>query len=260
MDTAQLTTTVEAGGAVAGSGRIEWWDEADGTRLYLLLGSIEPRRRRQGLGRALLARQEEQAVAHWRAEPGAGPPLFGMNPGDDATLALAHAAGYRVRFTLVDLARDPAGAADVPLPSGVELRPVREEQHPRIYATISTCFAESRLGQEVRTYAEYLAGVRDTDLWLVAWAGDEIAGLVINEREPGDTADSSWVAVVPAWRGRGLASALLQHSLRLLAANGVRTATIRTVQENPHRTVALYERAGYRVTGRIPRYAKHFPG
>jgi ribosomal protein S18 acetylase RimI-like enzyme len=254
-----MTATVEVDGTVAGSGHIEWWDEADGTRLYLLLGSIEPQWRRRGLGRTLLARQEEQAVAHWRAHPGAGTPMFGMNPDDDATLALAHVAGYRVRFTLVDLVRDPAGAQDAPLPPGVTLRPVREDQHPQIYAAISACFAESRLGQEVRTYAEYLDDVRDTDLWLVAWAGDEIAGLVINWREPDGAADSAWVAVLPAWRRRGLAAALLQHSLRLLARHGVRTSKIRTIQENPHRTVALYERAGYRVTERTPRYGKSFP-
>ena len=259
VDTASLTATVEADGTVAGSGRVEWWDEADGIRLYLLLGKIEPQWRRRGLGRTLLARLEEHAAAHWRGQPTGGEPLLGMNPDDEATLALAHEAGYRVRFTLVDLARDPAGAADVPLPPGVTLRPVRDDQHPQIYAAIDTCFAESRLGQEVRDYAEYLGNVRDTDLWLVAWDGDEIAGLVVNEREPDGSVDSSWVAVLPRWRKRGLAAALLQHSLRLLAEHGVRTATIRTVQENPHRTVALYERAGYRVTTRTPRYAKPLP-
>lgn len=251
-----MTASVAVDGAVAGSGRVEWWDEADGTRLYLLTGEIDPRWRRRGLGRILLARLEEQAAAHWRDHPGAGPPLFGTNPSDEAALALAHAAGYRVRFTLVDLARDPAGAVEAPLPPGVALRPVRGEHHPRIHAAISACFAESRLGQEVQTYHEYRDGVRDTDLWVVAWAGDEIAGLVVNEREPDGTVDSSWVAVLPPWRRRGLASTLLQHSLRRLAGHGVRTATIRTVQENPHRTVALYERAGYRVTVRTPRYAK----
>jgi ribosomal protein S18 acetylase RimI-like enzyme len=259
VDTASLTATVEADGNVAGSGRVEWWDEADGTRLYLLLGEIESRWRRRGLGRTLLARLEEQAAAHWRAHPTGGPPLLGMNPDDEATLALAHEAGYRVRFTLVDLARDPAGAADVPLPPGVTLRPVRDDQHPQIYAAIDTCFADSRLGQEIRDYAEYLDNVRDTDLWLVAWAGTEVAGLVVNEREPDGSVDSSWVAVLPPWRRRGLASALLQHSLRLMAAHGVRTATIRTVRENPHRTVALYERAGYRVTALTTRYAKPLP-
>jgi ribosomal protein S18 acetylase RimI-like enzyme len=254
-----MTATVAVDEAVAGSGRVEWWDEADGTRLYLLTGEIEPQWRRRGLGRTLLARLEEQAAEHWRAHPGAGPPVLGTNPTDEATLALAHAAGYQVRFTLVDLARDPAGAAEAPLPPGVTLRPVREDQHPQIYAAIDACFTESRLGQEIRTYAEYRDGVRDTDLWVVAWAGDEIAGLVVNEREPDGSVDSSWVAVLPPWRRRGLASALLQHSLRLLAGHGVRTATIRTVQENPHRTVALYEKAGYRVTTRTPRYAKPLP-
>jgi mycothiol synthase len=68
--------------------------------------------------------------------------------------------------------------------------------------------------------------------------------------------DTPWVAVLPAWRRRGVARALLQRSLRLLADQGVQKAIIRTVEENTNQTVALYEEAGYRVTARHPRYAK----
>ena len=64
------------------------------------------------------------------------------------------------------------------------------------------------------------------------------------------------MAVLPRRRRQGLASALLRRNFALLAAHGIREARIRTVQENPNHTVSLYERVGYRITGRHPRYAK----
>jgi mycothiol synthase len=244
------------GDRIVGYSRMDWWDEADGARLYLLSGCVDPQWRRRGIGRRLLARQEEQAAAHWAAQPGDRPALIGGN----AHEALLRRAGYRPRFTLVDLARDPAGAADAELPAPLRLRPVEDDHHPLIFAALWTCFARSGLGQHRMSYEEYRTDVRDTDLWLIAWDGAEIAAVLINERRRDGSVDTQWLAVLPRWRRRGVAMALLRRSLRLLAGAGVRTATIRTVQENPDRTVALYERAGYRVTARHPRFAKPLGG
>jgi ribosomal protein S18 acetylase RimI-like enzyme len=246
------------GGEVVGFGHMTWWDEADGIRLYLLSGCVHPGARRQGVGRRLLARQEERAAAHWAAQRSDGTPLLGGNADENrpGNLALLESAGYRVRFTVVELARDPAGASDVDLPAPLEVQPVVDDHHPLIFAALRTCFDRPGLGQLPMTYAQYRDEISDVDLWQVAWDGDTIAGAVLNERRPDGSVDTPWVAVLPAWRRRGVARALLQRNLRLLAAQGVRKAVIRTVQENPDRTVALYEAAGYRVTARHPRYAK----
>jgi ribosomal protein S18 acetylase RimI-like enzyme len=259
----EVRLIVEDDEAKVGWGRLEWWDEADGTRLYLLSGGVAVPRRRQGIGRALLARLEDEAAALWRSNPGRGAALLGGNAGPDEpeTLALLTAAGYRIRFTLVDLARDPAGTqGGTELPPGVELRPVEPEQHPAIHAAIQVCFARAGLGTMTFPYEEYLADAGDLGLWLVAWDGQGVAGLVINEvLEPG-VADTPWVAVLPRRRRQGLASALLRRNLTLLATHGIRDARIRTVQENPDNTVRLYESLGYRVTGHTPRYAKPLGG
>ncbi|HET6534093.1 MAG TPA: GNAT family N-acetyltransferase [Actinoplanes sp.] len=52
----------QSGGAVAGVSWVDWWTEQDGTRLYLLRGCVHPARRRQGVGRRLLAAQVAQAL------------------------------------------------------------------------------------------------------------------------------------------------------------------------------------------------------
>lgn len=379
---------VVAGGEVVGYSWVDFWSEQDGTRLYLLSGCVDPAWRRRGIGRRLLAHQEDQAAAHWHAARGTGPVLLGSN-GDPRLL---EAAGYRVRFTVVRLARNPATAtspspttpevvplsgptpetgppsratpeanppsqasppsgpthetglpsrattkASLPigptpedgpptrpaaefgspagataeagppsrpttevgppagptpeagppsratddvnpptgptpeagppagrtagggLPAGVEVRPVRPGHHPHIHRVIQVCFDRPGLGQHGLSYADYQADISDEDLWLVAWSGDEIAGLLINTRRPDGSVDTPWVAVPPGWRRRGIARALLRRSLALLHERGVRTATISTVQENPDHTVTLYESAGYTVTERLPRYGKPLP-
>jgi ribosomal protein S18 acetylase RimI-like enzyme len=252
----------EQDGAVVGFSRVDWWEEADGTRLYLLSGCVAPGRRGQGIGRRLLARQEDQAAAHWRARPGPGRPVLGGNADDRRpdVLALLRRAGYRVRFTLVDLARDPSGTPAVALPAGLILRPVQDDHHPLIYQAVETCFADHGLGRHPRSYADYRGDIRDVDLWLVAWDDAGVAGVVVNERERDGSVDTPWVAVLPRWRRRGVAQAMLYRSLALLAARGCTTATIRTTQENKDHTVELYEKVGYRVTARHPRWGKPLGG
>ncbi len=64
------------GNRIVGFGRLQWWDQADGTRLYLLSGCLHPEWRSRGVGRRLLHRQKEQAAAHRAAHPGDGVPLL----------------------------------------------------------------------------------------------------------------------------------------------------------------------------------------
>lgn len=257
-----LTQVAEVDGTVAGFSWIDWWDEADGTRLYLLAGTVDPARRRRGIGRELLAGQERQAAAHWREHAGLGQALLGTPADDDrpGLLALSRDAGYTVRFTLVDLVCAPATAPPgPPLPEGMEVRAVRPEHHPRIHAALLACFADAGFGQQGYDYDEYLDDSQDTSLWEIAWAGDQVAGLLIAERLADGTVDTPWVGVRPEWRRRGLAAALLSRSLGHLAAEGVAEAHIRTVEQNANDTLTLYGRAGYRVVHRQPRYSKPLP-
>ena len=253
-----LRVIAEVNGAIVATGDVEFWDEADGTRLYLLSGNVDPDRRRQGLGRRLLDRQEKLAAAHWRAKPGSGPPLAGLRiDGAPDRIALARAAGYAVRFTVVDLARGTAGAAVVEPPDGIVVGPAIADDLRPIQRLLKASFAHSGLGQEARDWA---ALELDLDLTLVARDGARIAAVISSEREDDGSVDSSWVAVDTGWRRRGLAQLLLQLNLRLLADLGIERATIRTVRENPNSTVELYEKAGYTVIARHPRWAKPLPG
>ncbi len=242
-------------GEVVGYSRLDRWTESDGTEMFLVTGCVHPAHRGRGHATSMLRHQETGAAALGAAMPQA---VLGGNADEGHTDAqeLLRDHGYQVAFTLVRLSRPVDAVPIPPLPAGLRLRPVRSEHHPAIHAAIEECFADDRLGFIAVGYDEYLADARDTGLWVVAWDGDEVAGLIVNEREDDGRVDSPWVAVRAAYRGRGLAAALLARSLTTMREHGARTAVIRTVAENPHRTVALYERAGYRVVQRLPRFRK----
>jgi [ribosomal protein S18]-alanine N-acetyltransferase len=61
------------------------------------------------------------------------------------------------------------------------------------------------------------------------------------------------VAVAPAERRRGLATALLQHVLREAVARGVSRATLE-VRASNSAAIALYQRLGFRITSTRTRY------
>jgi mycothiol synthase len=242
----------EVDGAVVGFGWAQWWTEVTGARVCLFTGCVAPRQRRRGVGSALLRRQEQLAVrdAH-------GPLVAAANAGEDQpdVRALLVFAGYAVAFTVVDMACVPA-RCDATVPEGFTIRGVVDADHPRIHRAIEECFVDAASGHVPRTFAEYLADVQDVDLWWSAWHGDELAGIVVNERQSDGGVLTPWVAVTPPFRRRGVAGALLRAGLSTLADLGVPRATLATVRGNRYGSEALYEQLGYRVTATQPRYRK----
>jgi ribosomal protein S18 acetylase RimI-like enzyme len=67
------------------------------------------------------------------------------------------------------------------------------------------------------------------------------------------------VSVRRPWRGRGLASALIADTLRMLQARGFEDAVLGVHGENPTGAVGLYERAGFRVHRRWVLWRKPLP-
>jgi ribosomal protein S18 acetylase RimI-like enzyme len=248
----------EEHGAVVGITGVVSWVEDDDTEVFLVAGGVAPTHRGRGYGTAMLHRQESCVASLERAAAGG---VLAGNADDghaDARRLLAD-NGYRPAFTVVQLTRPITVVDDDTVPelaSGLEVRPVVPPHHPGIHAMVEQCFRGSGQGFEPLPYPAYLDAVRDADLWIVAWRGDEVVGLVISERRADGTVDSPWVAVHPEYRRRGLAMALLKRSFAVMRQRGITVATIRTVAENEHNTVGLYERLGYRVGRRMPRFRK----
>ncbi len=94
-------------------------------------------------------------------------------------------------------------------------------------------------------------------MWVVAWDGEEVAGLVMGSLMHGENAAFGWrrgwlgaVATRRPWRGRGLASAMMVRAIERLRDRGLTSVALGVDTENPYDALGLYERLGFRAQDR----------
>jgi mycothiol synthase len=251
---------------VVGYSQIADWPEADGTQVYLLLGWVLPAWRGRGIGSAMLHRAEDRARRLAAAEHPGAPFEFATNASStetEATALLLH-EGYRAGYTVIEMGLDPSTPlAALPLPPGVEVRPVQNEHYLPIATSVDEAYRHEYDGDRFREELDleaYVAELRaphhDPSLWPVAWAGDAIAGQVLTTVHDNGVGEVFEVSVRPAWRRRGLGRALLSRALIELRARGVETIRLRTVAEFRTRASDMYRSVGFRVLKEFPRYRK----
>jgi ribosomal protein S18 acetylase RimI-like enzyme len=179
--------------------------------------------------------------------------------------ALLRNEGYQVAFRLVEMGLDtvaPVPNAAPKWPSGIQVRPVVPEHCLPIARGVLEAYEGEYPGGRYDSSAdpaEFAAqlreAMRDAALWQVAWDGDQIAGQVLSILEEG-RAEVFEVSVRPAWRGRGLARALLCRALHDLRSRGVDVVRLHTRTDFRTRAVDLYTSLGFRVLKEFPRYRK----
>lgn len=225
-------------------------------------GWVRQDRRREGIGRALLRWAEGHAATLVRSRENPEPDLpqvigFGVLESNPAAMAFAAASEYapiRYGFEMRRPLDEPI--PDVELPAGIELRPVREADHRKIWEADAEAFRD-HWEPRVRTEDDFVATFSfpdlDTSLWRVAWEGDEVVGGVMNAIFPEENAriglKVGWlehVSVRAPWRGRGVAKALIAASMRVLRDRGMDLAALGVDALNPTGALALYEGLGFR--------------
>jgi mycothiol synthase len=220
---------------------------------------VRPNYRRRGIGRAMLHWTESrsrEAAAEWSgSEPHATSTWVGETQA--GAVALFESEGYeRVRygFMMVRNLADPI--PDAALPVGLEVRPVVEADHRRIWDADTEAFKDHWDAGE-RTEEDFVGwfstpGI-DTSMWRVAWDGDEVAGAVMNfvfaEENERLGVRRGWLEHISTrrpWRRRGVAAALIADSLRELRARGLDEAALGVDSENLSGALRLYESLGFR--------------
>ncbi|MEO8208708.1 MAG: GNAT family N-acetyltransferase [Chloroflexota bacterium] len=262
MDPATDVLVAEVDGEMVGLAHHDWRQR--GARIFHHMNvAVGPAFRHRGLGRALVDWTEAAVAASLAGgdHPAATtlPHILSAwaapsTPGVDA---LAARMGYAIEsygMMMVRALADPI--PDLALPDGLEVRPVRPEDHRRIWDADTEAFRDHRNPAE-RTDADFVAAFADPDtdtsLWQVAWDGDEVAGSVMNTIYPEENAQFGvrrvWldhITVRRPWRRRGLASALISRSLRTLQQMGLEQAALGADTENLSGAVKLYESLGFR--------------
>ena len=260
FDPRRDAVVVEDAAGVAALVRVDAQVRA-GKVVHWIEGWVRQDRRREGIGRALLAWAERHVADLVARGASPGPDLphvlgFGMLESLQAAVAFAASTDYaRIRYGF-DMRRslaDPIPDAD--LPDGIEVRPVREEDHRKIWDADVEAFRdhwEPRDRNEGDFEAAFNYPELDTSLWRVAWDGDEVVGSVQNWIFPDENAkvgiQLGWLAHVSVrkpWRGRGVAKALIVSSLRALRDRGMAVGALGVDGENPTGALALYEGLGF---------------
>jgi ribosomal protein S18 acetylase RimI-like enzyme len=169
--------------------------------------------------------------------------------------AMLQGAGYedartffRMRIDLSPISRERPS-----LPQGIEIRPIRLGEDDRaIHAVLEDAFAEHFRHTPQSFGAWWAARSRHErfapSLFFLAWDGDRVAG-GLTAYDHGDIGFVRELGVRPAWRGRGIGSALLQRSFELFRARGQLRVALGVDAENES-AIGLYERLGMRVDSR----------
>ena len=109
-----------------------------------------------------------------------------------------------------------------------------------------------RDGEDHSFYAQYntLGAIRHA---VVAYADDEPVGCGAFKKYSPGTAEIKRMFVLPAWRGRGVAAAVLSELEQWARAEGYATTILETGQKQPE-AIRLYEKSHYT---RIPNYGQY---
>jgi mycothiol synthase len=262
LDPRDDVVLAEIDGRIVGEGQVSRVVR-EGVVVFDLDGHVDPDWRRRGLGRALLREDIRRAVERAAAEPATQPIALGVFTEwtEVGHRALLRAEGFeQIRWFFL-MRRDLAlEIPDAPLPDGLELRPMTPEHYRIVFDAEVEAFRD-HWGSRVKTDEDFAATHRskelDPGLWVVAWDGDQVAGVVQNwvwaEENASLGVERGWlehISVRRPWRRRGLARAITAESLRRFRDLGMTDAMLGVDSENPHGALGLYESLGFVVHSR----------
>jgi mycothiol synthase len=241
----------------------------DGVVTFELWGSVDPDHRRRGLGTWLMDWALERArVRASREEPLVPINLAGWS--EDTEIghrALLAAKGFEPVRHFFLMHRDlTAPIPDAPLPEGIDIRPVTQEQWRTIFDAENEAFRDHwgyREGTERVFEATFAKSQLDTSLWVVAWDGDQVAAVVQNWIWPEENESlgiqRGWlehISVRRRWRRRGLGRAITAISLGRLRGRGMTDGMLGVDSANPHGALGLYVGLGFQVATRSAAYRR----
>ena len=235
------------------------WAIRDGVLTLDHDGVVRPEVRRRGIGGELL-RLAQASLLERTAEVHPGVPRrfsSWVNDLEAGTRAMLEGDGYAPdRYAFEMIRRDLDDVPDLPLPDGLEIRPMSLDHARQVFAAEDEAFRDHPDHRDW-TEDDVLSNLENPDfdpsLWQVAWDGDEVAGVVSpwihwteNERLGFKRSWFHRVSVRRPWRQRGLARALIARAFIAVRERGIEEACLGVDVENPTGALRLYESLGFR--------------
>ncbi|HEX9067291.1 MAG TPA: GNAT family N-acetyltransferase [Ktedonobacterales bacterium] len=172
----------------------------------------------------------------------------GTYAGETTTHDVLKAAGFselrhhfQMRVTLTEPPHAPVW------PEGIELRAFRPQDMRATFDLLDTAFQDhwGHVPDDYEMWAKrWGQEERDRSLFLLAWAGDHLAGTAMCRRRGDDLGWVGSLGVNRVWRGQGLGMALLRQALGEFWRRGIRTVGLGVDAQNLTGALRLYEKAG----------------
>lgn len=251
------------GRAIAWASGVAEREEGDDIRLLTVTCRVDPSVRRRGIGSALQDLAEADALAHAEAvyaDDGRRRVFEAwLRSGERDARAFLERRGYAPMRWGHAMDRDLSEPIpDVPLPPGIVLRDPAPDERMRVMLGWDEASRDTweYNGVDAETLAQILEDPDYSDFahWAIAWDGDEPVAGILGYVDEQDNARSGrrrgyvehiWTR--RPWRGRGIAGALIAHSLRTLRDEGLETGHLMVDADNPSGAGSLYARMGFRI-------------
>lgn len=234
---------------------------------YDMWGHVDPSWRRRGIGRALLHENLRRARERCAGEPVSVPveARVYVDQHEAEHRRLVTSEGFtEIRYYFTMIRKHLDDIPDAPLPEGLDFRPLTPDLHRIVWEADNEAFRDhwqAREPTEEDFRSLFAKEDLDPSLWVVAWDGDQVVGVVqpwiwkAENRELGVA--RGWlehISVRAPWRRRGLGRAMTAEGLRRLRDAGMTEAMLGVDAENPTGALGLYERLGFEVYQRTTAY------
>ena len=267
----------EVGGKAVGYTRLWWTRNSNGDWIGSHLAFLLPEWRAKGIGSTFIQHNETrlEEIATGLIRTGVLKPDVSRyydvftEQTEESKEALLRRYGYKpARYFFRMVRPDLENIPEAPLPDGLEVRTVEPEHLTQIWAAAQEAFRDhwNYVPPAEEDYHNWATNpINNTSLWKVAWAGDQVAGMVLSfinqtenqeyNRKRGYTED---ISVRRPWRKRGLARSLIVQSFYALKERGMLEAALGVDAENLTGALRLYESVGFRATQRSAIFRKPF--
>lgn len=248
-------------GELAGAGIVT--TPPDGGYRVDLYGGVHPSHVGRGIGRAVLAWQEERAAeirksvapdAEWTLE-------VGMNLADERAARTFERFGFAVARYFFEMLAPARAGVDAQVPAGLRVITYEPRYEQAVYDAHMEAFRD-HWGYQKRDFDSWTGFTTKSDtfrpdLSRIAFDGEEIAGYILSYDDADE--DRAYVGQVGTrrpWRRRGLARGLLADVLGAAAAAGKGHVYLAVDADSATGAVGVYERVGFEVEARAAAYHK----
>jgi mycothiol synthase len=238
--------------------------------LAMIDGQVHVDHRGKGLGSYILEWLESRAREEYARSSQQVPLVIRTSCADHLQdrINLFTANGFEASRYSYKMQRDlRLSIPDMPLPDSLRLKGWTEQLDRPMMAAFNEAFRgqwglpemDEQLWQQFFTGVPQFRG----DLTYLVMDGEAIVGFCLNWVDQAMSQQTGVqegfieaVGVVPGWRGKGIASSLLVHTMREFVAAGMERAALDVDTQNPTGALSLYEKLGFEAIKRTITFTK----